>query len=403
MNAGYGLTRLLRRARDEGPRTIAQRAARRAYQRLGAGTLEFPLLPGDIADSRALAWSPPLDDVQTHAAVSPLTVGWLTTPPSAGSGGHTTMLRAVEAVERAGHRCVILLYDRHRGDLQAQTRAIRDAWPSVTAEVQNVPDDLEELDACVATSWPTAHVLAVRARRPLRCLYFIQDYEPFFYPHGVEYQFAEDTYRFGFTHVALGHMVRRRLRTEAGVSSHLVPFSCDTAVYSRTNTGQRSGVVFYTKPSVARRGYQLGALALEEFHRRHPEQAIHVYGDAVPDLAVPVTRHARMTPRELNRLYNASVAGLAMSFTNISLVAEEMLAAGCIPVVNDSTDSRADLDNPHVEWAPPTPGGLADALSAAVQRVDLVAHSSAAAASVRQDNWHAAGQGVVDILEGRIG
>ena len=133
----------------------------------------------------------------------------------------------------------------------------------------------------------------------------------------MEHALAADTYRFGFTNIALGHMVQDRLESELGVSSEMVPFSCDTATYSRSNVGQRSGIVLYAKPDVARRGYGLAAMALAEFHARHPEQEIHVYGDPVPHLDVPVTRHGRLTPRELNVLYNKCVAGLAMSFTNV--------------------------------------------------------------------------------------
>src|SRR5664279_1228217 len=58
--------------------------------------------------------------------------------------------------------------------------------------------------------------------------------------------------------------------------------------------------------------------------------------------AFPVVRHDRLRPAALNELYNQSIAGLAMSFTHILLVAEEMLAAGVIPIVNESAYSRAD-------------------------------------------------------------
>lgn len=381
--------------RREGPRGVVRRAVRRAYRQLDAHTLDFGLLPEDIADSTRLQLGP----VPPVPVGRPLVVGWLTTPPAAGSGGHTTMFRMVEALEQAGHRCVVLLYDRHHGSAAAQAEVIRDCWPGVRAEVRSVDEGFDGLDACVATGWESAHVLAVRPTRPLHRLYFIQDYEPLFSPHGSEYELAADTYRFGFTNIALGEMVHRRLRDDLGVSSELVPFSCDTSVYSLHNQGQRSGVVFYAKPGLARRGYLLGTLALAEFHRRHPDQPIHVYGSPVPDLRIPVVRHGRLTPEELNALYNRCVAGLAMSFTNISLVAEEMLAAGCVPVVNSSPDARADLDNPHVGWASPTPGGIADALFDAVGAADIPARAAAAAGSVRTDNWARTRDGVRLIIE----
>ncbi|MEI7057905.1 glycosyltransferase family 1 protein [Nocardioides sp. CCNWLW239] len=396
--SGNALGSIAGKLRREGPRGVVRRVVRRAYQQLDARALDFGLLPEDIADSTRLELGP----VAPVPSGRPLVVGWLTTPPAAGSGGHTTMFRMVEALEQAGHRCVVLLYDRHHGSAAAQAAVIRDSWPTIRAEVRSVDDGFDGLDACVATGWESAHVLAVRPTRPLHRLYFIQDYEPLFSPRGSEYELAADTYRFGFTNIALGEMVRSRLHDDLGVASELVPFSCDTSVYSLHNRGPRSGIVFYAKPGLARRGYLLGTIALAEFHQRHPEQPIHVYGSPVPELGIPVVHHGRLTPGELNALYNRCIAGVAMSFTNISLVAEEMLAAGCVPVVNASPDARADLDNPHVGWAPPTPGGIADALSDAVEAADIPGRAAAAAGSVRTDNWARTREGVRTIIENTV-
>ena len=383
------------RLRSEGPRAVGQRLARLAYRRLGAGDLEFPLLSGDVADSTRLKLSRP----RPMPKGAKLRVGWLTTPPGEGSGGHTTMFRMIKSLEDQGHECFVLLYDRHNGDPEAHARVIRSGWPWVSARVLSAQEGLRRVDACVATSWQTAHVLASRNAH-VHSFYFIQDYEPFFHAHGSEYELAADTYRFGFTNIALGNMVQNRLRKELGVASELVPFSCDTKVYTLENRGPRTGIAFYAKPDVPRRGFRLAAAALTEFHARHPHQEIHVYGDATASLGMPVTRHGRMTPQELNMLYNQSIAGLALSFTNISLVAEEMLAAGCIPVVNESADSRADLVHPAVHWCSPTQGSISDALSRAVESASKDKRLPVRLANhVRSDNWRIAGSKVVRIIE----
>lgn len=385
---------LSRRLRGETPRSIAQRVVRRASIRLSASELDFPLLEADVVSSDRLPPRAP----KRSARRSGLTIGWVCTPPSRGSGGHTTMFRMIQALERAGHACVVLLYDRHGGDSRQQEAVIRECWPCVRAEVRSVDSGFSGLDGCFATGWPTAHVLAARSAPSLPCFYFIQDFEPFFYARGSEYELAADTYRFGFTNIALGHMVQARLLGELGVTSALVPFSCDTSVYRFQHANPRNGLVFYTKADVPRRGYRLAALALTEFHARYPEQEIHVYGDALPAIGVPVTMHERLSPPQLNDLYNRCIVGLAMSFTNISLVAEEMLAAGCIPVVNDSPDSRADLDSPSVAWSPATPGAIADTLCRTVEAWTTDA-AVAAAKSVHRDDWAATGEGVVRIVE----
>lgn len=380
--------------RKEGPRGLAQRTARVAYKKLGAASLEEPLRDADIADSTSL--SLPLPS-RRPAPGTPLHIGWVTTPPAAGSGGHTTLLRMVEAVEQAGHRCTLFLYDRYGGDPARQETVIREWWPKVKAQITDANDGISGVDACVASSWETAHVLATHGATPMRRLYFIQDFEPYFYPRGSLYSLAEDTYRFGFRCVALGEMVARLLRSEIGIAPDVTEFGCDTSVYHPLGNQKRTGVVLYARPDVPRRGYWLARLALERFHQMHPEAPIHIYGERVADLSFPVTQHGRLTPTQLNGLYNTCRAGLAMSFTNISLVAEEMLAAGVSTVVNDSVHSRADLENPNVFWAPPTPAAIAEVLSDAYSRP--TGDEEATAASVRQFGWTKAQADVVRIIQ----
>ncbi|KDA04891.1 hypothetical protein DC31_01990 [Microbacterium sp. CH12i] len=385
--------------RDGGPRALAQRIARTLYSKTGAGALDEPLSDRDVADSTALVLAAP----ETRPARGvPLTVGWVTVPPAAGSGGHTTLFRMVEAVEAAGHHCVLFLNDRFGGDIAVHEQAVRNWWPQLKATVRDAADGIDGVDAAVASSWDSAHILASRGTAPMRRLYFIQDYEPYFYPHGSMYTLAEDTYRFGFRNIALGEMVAQSLRDETGVDADATEFGCDTRMYRILSGKRRTGVVVYARPGVPRRGFWLARLALEEFHRRQPDVEIHVYGEHVRNLRFPATQHGKLSPTALNELYNRSIAGIAMSFTNISLVAEEMLAAGTIPVVNDSPGSRADLVNEHVAWATPTPHGIARALSDAVMRVDREDAALAASVSVRQFGWSKAQSDVVRIIEEEV-
>ncbi|WP_066584976.1 rhamnosyltransferase WsaF family glycosyltransferase [Cellulomonas timonensis] len=388
-------------ARRHGVRELIRRGIRRLAARLDAQAPDLPLLAGDVADStRVRLASPPVRPRRAR----PLHIGWLCTPPSLGSGGHTTMFRMIEALEAAGHTCTVFLYDRHGGDVREQAAVVRAGWPGVQARILSADGGIVGVDACVATSWPTAHVLASRGTMPMRRLYFVQDFEPYFFPRGSRYALAEDSYRLGLRMIALGEMVAGTLAREVGVDVDVVPFGCDTDTYAldpaspaaaAAADGARTGVVLYAKPGVGRRGYLLARLALEQFHARHPEQEIHAYGERFTDVTFPVTWHGRLTPVELAALYRRCSAGFALSFTNISLVAEEMLAAGLVPVVNDHPDARADLVSPHVVWAPPTPGGLAAGLERALACPEP---RSVLAASARQ-GWGPAQRGVVRIIE----
>ena len=381
-----------------GPQDVTQRIARRLEQwtarNFRTADLDFPLLAEDIADSHRLA----AGNIAPRRTKGRLNIAWLCTPPSPGSGGHTTFFRMVEGLEKQGHRCTILLYNRHGSDLGVYREIIRSNWPELSAVIRFVPARIEGYDACVASSWETAHVLAARDDSASVKFYFIQDYEPYFYPRGSLYALAEDTYRFGFRHIALGEMVHQILTREVGVDASIVPFGCDTGIYKLDNFCERSGVAFFARPHVDRRGFHLALLALAEFHHRQPDQTITIYGDRIPNWDVPHRYAGRLSPKQLNVLYNQSVAGLAMSFTNVSLVPEEMLAAGVRPVVNDSALARMGLVNEHISWAPATPGGLADALSLAVETPLSPAQRAKIAASVRA-GWEPAQQQMTREIE----
>ncbi|MDQ0146991.1 rhamnosyltransferase WsaF family glycosyltransferase [Pseudarthrobacter niigatensis] len=341
---------------------LARRLVRELSRDFSLEQLDFPLLERDISDSLAM----PSAIKSITKATDVLDLAWICTPPSPGSGGHTTLFRMVHGMEKRGHRCTILLYNRHGSDPQKYISLIRQYWPELSANIAVVPDQIIGYHACVASSWETAHVLAARGAAISRRLYFVQDYEPYFYPRGSMYALAEDTYRFGFQHIALGNMTTALLRREAGVTPVTVPFGCDVDTYKLENHGHRNGIAFFARPETDRRGYLTARLALKEFNFRHPEQLITVYGDRVSDLDFPHHHAGHLSPLELNRLYNRCLAGLAMSYTNISLVAEEMLASGARVVVNASSLASVDATNSHIIWGPPTPTGIASALSTAV-------------------------------------
>ena len=352
---------------SSGRRALVGQGLRWLQLRMTPDLIDYFLRPNDLVDvtqlSLCLPETPPPRE-------RPLRIAFLTTPMGPGSGGHTTMMRMVAALEKAHHDCTLVLYDPYDADLAERTRIIREGWPHVSARVVKMTGPIEGYDATIATAWQTAHALAKwGADAPMQRFYFIQDYEPYFYPMGAAYSLAEQTYQFGFHLLPLGEMIHGTLRDVAGRSSHLIPFGCDLETYVNEEKTPRSGIVYYSMPTVARRGFLIAREALKLFHDLQPDQEIHVYGNGRPgDFGVPVTWHGRITPPQLNALYNRTIAGLALSFTNISLVPEEMLAAGCVPVCNDHPYSRLVLTDPSVVWSPPSPASLARTLSEVVQR-----------------------------------
>ena len=104
--------------------------------------------------------------------------------------------------------------------------------------------------------------------------------------------------------------------------------------------------------------------------------------------------------RSLNELYSSCVAGVVLSATNASLVPHEMLAAGCIPVVNDAEHNRLVLDNDHIAYCAPMPHAIADQLAALVDRdrTDIEQGARRAAASVGNGGWSRGERQLVDAV-----
>ena len=390
---------------SEGVAGVTLRMRERAAAKiLPPGSARLPVTRADmerVAAVAAAGWK--LPEPLPAAPGEALTIAWVTVPPSAGSGGATTMFRMISALEHAGHTCIVYLDDQHAWSLDQHIATIRAGWPRVRAEIRDLAAGIEDAHAIFATSWQTAYPVLGSPARGTR-FYFVQDHEPSFYPAGSHAMLAEATYRFGFHGVTAGRWLAELLPREFGMAADHFDFGCDLERYGLdTSPGaheRRTAVCYYCRPSTPRRAFELAVVALDLFAQRHPEVDIHLFGRPVSGLPFPATVHGKLTPGQLNDLYNRCIAGLTLSATNVSLVPHEMLAAGCLPIVNEAEHNRIVLDNPEVVYADPTPFGLADALSALVERApaERTAAAAAAAASVSSRSWDDAGRQVDRIV-----
>lgn len=284
------------------------------------------------------------------------------------------------------------MHDRHEWSLDRHRRKIRAWWPSLQAEIRDAAEGIEDAHAIFATSWETAYPVLTSTARGAR-LYLVQDHEPSFYAAGSESLLARATYGFGFHGVTAGPWLAQMLGRDYGMAAEHFDFGCDLDLYRLDPAAERTGVCLYCRPSTPRRAFELAVAALDLFAERHPEVPIHLYGESVRGLPFAAVDHGLLAPEELGGLYNRCIAGLVLSATNVSLVPHEMLAAGCIPVVNDAEHNRIVLDNPEVAYAPATPFDLANALSCLVDRptAERRAAAQAASASVQGASWEDAG------------
>ena len=108
-------SRQLRRLWGEGGSQRTLDSVKRAVvKRLAQTTQPLEVRPADVLASDLAGprvWS---RTCHQRRAATHRQLGHL--PPSAGSGGHTTIFRLIKHLEQSGHRCRIYLYDVYGGD-----------------------------------------------------------------------------------------------------------------------------------------------------------------------------------------------------------------------------------------------------------------------------------------------
>ena len=214
------VSRRFRQARrlwvEQGSQGIRDWARRAVAMRLAPAAQPLDVLSADVlaADLRVpRSWSMlPFDEK------GPLVVNWVMSPPSAGSGGHTTAFRIIEHLERSGNICRVYLYDNHGGDAAYYSSRVRKVFPGFKGEIDDVANGMTDAHAVVATSWPTAYPVYSDDCRGKR-FYLVQDFEPRFYPMGARSVLADHTYRMGFHAITAGRFLAEKLKAEYGMAA----------------------------------------------------------------------------------------------------------------------------------------------------------------------------------------
>lgn len=392
---------------QEGPRQFVGRAFGR-ISRLLIGSPEHLLV--DPRDAMAVDWTERQKRFDERVIVGhePAEIAWISSPPGPESGGHQNLFRFVKFAEEAGHRSTIYLYDRSGhsiSDVRAMVRYSA-AYPDLAARI--VPYDprsgvAPDTDAIFATGWETAYP-AFRDESNARRLYFVQDFEPSFYPVGSQSLLAENTYRFGFFGITAGRWLADKLARDYGMRTAHFDFAVDHSMYHVVNEEPRREVFFYARPVTPRRAFEFGVYALADFAAMRPDVTINFAGWNVGGFDLPFRYRnlASLPITELNALYNRCAAALVLSLTNLSLLPLELMAAGTVPVINDAPNNRLVVDNEFIEWTPPSPAAIARRLTEVIDRRDGVERSRAMSAFTDKYEWAESGKQFLAAFEGAM-
>lgn len=294
-----------------------------------------------------------------------LTITMVLITPFKGSGGHAKAIAMARGLADLGHDVVFHIMGG-LGEFQNHAE-IRAAFgiPDYIAMVSG-HEQIRPCDVAIATYWKTAHAIAEQKNCARVKAYFMQDYEPMFYPMSDDYMGAQQSYLLGLRNISYGPWIRDRIRHELEAPADSVPFFIDKSVFHAAPNYQRESdrLIVFARPEMARRLWNTTAAALTLLAERGFKGRIEFFGSyAEPNVSFPHINHRVISPPEMAKLFQAGTVGLALSSTNPSMIPFEMMACG-MPVID------INYNNNHVNYggndtvylAAPTPEGLCDAI-----------------------------------------
>lgn len=301
--------------------------------------------------------------------LSRLSITWVIPDFIPGAGGHMTIFRIASYLEQFGHEVKFLVQNPTEHKSEAEVlQTINTHFQPFNGSVQlfegHTP--LAAGDALIATDRFTCY--PVEAMRGfIRKFYFVQDFEPAFYPAGTEALLTEATYHFDFDCLCAGDWLHKKMSVDFGRWSVSWPLAYDNEVYN-LNAPQvarhPARIAMYARYVTPRRAVELAFLALEILHRRGVDFEVDFFGWKLGDMNLPFVYRdlGVLNGEELAKLYRNSTVGVVFSATNHSLVNKEMMACG-LPVVDLDLDTvRSIFPSEAMAFAKPTPEGIADKL-----------------------------------------
>jgi glycosyltransferase involved in cell wall biosynthesis len=261
------------------------------------------------------------------------------------SGGNTSILRLGTYLHYFGHEIYYISYDNsNKTQMKKSAEVNLPGYKGIILEKSALYN--QKYDIAIVTFWLSCYTLLTCQDNFDYKIYFIQDFEPFFYPVGDVHLLALNTYKFGFHMVSLGEW--NKLQIESLTPQHVdfIDFPVETEQYKVKTREiiikEEIRIALYIKLD-SRRAPFLLTQQIKYLHEKLLESGynlkVFAYGlNKLVKLSF-ITNLGRLKKDELIKLYGNCHFGLVASLTNISLVNYEMILSG-LPVI-DFADGSA--------------------------------------------------------------
>lgn len=258
------------------------------------------------------------------------------------SGGHTSILRLGTGLSKNGKTVTYISFKNQ--SLEKMQEAAKGNLPSVEGKFAKLQDvSLETYDIIIATSWQSVYY----ARRfEAYKMYFVQDYEPYFFKLNERYLLAKKTYELGLHIVSLGkwniEQIKRLGSVNVKYKTDYIDFPyepseyiCYERNYDKYIGKKDISIAVYSKEDGKRIPNMLQIIlkkATKELQSMGISLEIYFFGFDKKTKIQIGKNLGKLNRKEMIELYKKVDFGMVASMTNISLVPYEMLATG-LPII----------------------------------------------------------------------
>ncbi|UTW56267.1 glycosyltransferase [Kordiimonas sp. SCSIO 12610] len=301
-------------------------------------------------------------------------IHWVIPDFAAGGGGHMTIFRMINHLERAGHTVTVWINnpsihatpDDAYDTIVKHFQAFKGQVHFVDADQKASKFKAASGDAIIATDcwtvWPAMVPTNFKKR-----FYFVQDFEPSFHAMGAHYLAAEQSYKEDFDCICASPWLADIMREKYGRTASYFWLAADNALYTPPQnhvSRDTLRIAVYARHFTARRAVELAFLALEKLADRGLEFHVDFFGAPLPfvDAPFPYTDHGVASPKQLAAIFQNADVGVVFSATNYSLVPQEMMACK-LPILELSGENtHAIFPDDVATFAAPDPRAIADGL-----------------------------------------
>lgn len=272
-------------------------------------------------------------------------LNWVIPPLGIGSGGLLNIFRAISIISNHGIKNRIYVIG---GDENTPSSVMKDFVKTYyqidlgNNEIFPTYKLMEYADAVIATSWITAYVVR-NFNNAISKFYFVQDFEPFFYPVGSNYYLAENTYKFGFKGITAGGWLRDKLNEEYGMDTMGFRFAYDKHLYSpKVKKDKKKRIFFYARPFTERRGFEIGVMAFSLLAKRMSDFEVVFAGQSLDDYVLDFEYKdlGIVELKNLCDLYSQCDICVVVSSTNLSLLPIEIMASNSVVMCNKGKNNE---------------------------------------------------------------